>query len=50
MREWLAFIAKAKTLEQQIYACERLHLALEAYRNTTVLDLTTCKNSANPIL
>ena len=35
---WLAFIAKAKTPEQQIYAYERLHLALEAYRNTTVLD------------
>lgn len=38
MRGWLAFIAKAKTPEQQIYAYERLHQALEAYRNTTVLD------------
>lgn len=38
MRGWLAFIAKAKTPEQQIYAYERLHRALEAYRNTTVLD------------
>ncbi len=38
MRGWLSFIAKAKTPEQQIYAYERLHQALEAYRNTTVLD------------
>ena len=38
MRGWLAFIAKAKTPEQQIYAYERLHRSLEAYRNTTVLD------------
>ena len=38
MRGWLAFIAKAKTPEQQIYAYQRLHQALEAYRNTTVLD------------
>ena len=38
MRGWLAFIAKAQTPEQQIYAYERLHRALETYRNTTVLD------------
>lgn len=38
MRGWLAFIAKAKTPEQQIHAYEKLHQALEAYRNTTVLD------------
>ena len=38
MRGWLAFIAKAKTPEQQIYAYEKLHRALEAYRNTAVLD------------
>lgn len=38
MRGWMAFIAKAKTIEQQIYAYERLHRSLEAYRNTTVLD------------
>lgn len=38
MRGWLAVIAKAKTPEQQIYGYERLHLALEAYRNTEVLD------------
>lgn len=38
MRGWMAFIAKAKTIEQQIYAYERLHRSLEAYSNTTVLD------------
>jgi tRNA(fMet)-specific endonuclease VapC len=38
MRGWMSFIAKAKTIEQQIYAYERLHRSLEAYRNTTVLD------------
>jgi len=38
MRGWMAFIAKAKTIEQQIYAYERLHRSLEAYRNTAVLD------------
>ena len=37
MRGWLAFIAKAKTPEQQIHAYGKLHQALEAYRNTTVL-------------
>ncbi len=38
MRGWLAVIAKAKTPEQQIFGYERLHISLEAYRNTTVLD------------
>ena len=38
MRGWMAFIAKAKKIEQQIYAYERLHRSLEAYRNSTVLD------------
>jgi len=38
MRGWLAFIAKSKTLEQQIYAYEKLHRFLESYRNTLVLD------------
>ena len=38
MRGWLAFIARVKTPEQQIYAYQKLHQALEAYRNTTVLD------------
>lgn len=38
MRGWMAFIAKAKTIERQIDAYERLHRSLEAYRNSTVLD------------
>lgn len=38
MRGWLALIAKAKNSEQEIFAYERLHRSLEAYRNTTVLD------------
>lgn len=38
VRGWMAFIAKAKTIEQQVYAYERLHRSLEAYRNTMVLD------------
>ena len=37
MRGWLAFVARAKMLEQQIYAYEKLHRFLESYRNTTVL-------------
>ena len=38
MRGWLAYIAKSKMGEQQIFAYQRLHLSLESYRNTTVLD------------
>lgn len=38
MRGWLAFIARCKTLEDQIYAYERLHRFLESYRKTQVLD------------
>lgn len=38
MRGWLAYIAKSRTLEQQIYAYEKLHRFLESYRNTQVLD------------
>ena len=38
MRGWLALIAEAKNSEQEIFAYERLHLSLEAYRKTTVLD------------
>jgi tRNA(fMet)-specific endonuclease VapC len=38
MRGWLAVIAKAKTPEQQIFGYERLHISLEAYRNTLVLE------------
>ncbi len=45
MRGWLAVIAKAKTSEQQIFGYERLHISLEAYRNTIVLDYD--ENAAN---
>lgn len=38
MRGWLAFIARSKTVEQQIYAYTKLHCFLESYRNTLVLD------------
>ncbi len=38
MRGWLAVIAKAKTSEQQVFAYEKLHRSLEAYRNTNVLE------------
>ncbi len=37
MRGWLSFIAKSKTLDQQIYAYQKLHRFLESYRNTSVL-------------
>mgnify|MGYP001569403275 CR=1 FL=1 len=37
MRGWLSFVAKAKTLEQQVYAYEKLNCFLESYRNTIVL-------------
>lgn len=38
MRGWLAFIAKSKTIDQQIYAYQKLHQFLESYRSTSVLD------------
>ena len=38
MRGWLSFIAKSKTLDQQIYAYQKLHRFLESYRDTSVLD------------
>lgn len=38
MRGWLALIAKAKKIERQIFAYERLHRSLETYRTTNVLD------------
>ena len=38
MRGWLAFIAKCKTAHDQIFAYARLHISLESYRNTQVLD------------
>jgi tRNA(fMet)-specific endonuclease VapC len=38
MRGWLSFIAKSKTLEQQIYAYSRLHAFLNNFRQSLVLD------------
>ena len=38
MRGWLSFVAKAKTVKQQIYAYEKLHRFLENYRKIVVLD------------
>ena len=38
MRGWLSYIAKSKTIEQQIFAYQMLHSFLESYRNTAVLD------------
>lgn len=38
MRGWLSFIARCKTLEEQIAGYARLHRFLETYRNTPVLD------------
>ena len=38
MRGWLSFLAKAKTLDQQIFSYQRLHQFLENYRKATVLD------------
>ena len=38
MRGWLAFIARCKTIDEQVLGYERLHRFLESYRNTPVLD------------
>ena len=38
MRGWLSFVAKSKTLEQQVYAYERLHAFLNNFRQSLVLD------------
>ena len=38
MRGWLSFVAKSKTLEQQIYAYSRLHSFLNDFRKSLVLD------------
>jgi tRNA(fMet)-specific endonuclease VapC len=38
MRGWLAFVARSKTPEQQIYAYEKLHSFLNDYRNASILD------------
>jgi tRNA(fMet)-specific endonuclease VapC len=45
MRGWLALIAKAKNIEQQSFAYEKLHRSLETYRNTLVLEFD--ENAAN---
>jgi len=37
MRGWMSFIAKAKTVEQQIYAYHRLNQFLENFRKINVL-------------
>lgn len=38
MRGWLAFIAKSRSAEQQVFAYGRLHSALNDYKNANVLD------------
>ena len=38
MRGWLAFVARSKTLEQQIYAYQHLQSFLNNYRNALILD------------
>ena len=37
MRGWMSFIAKAKTVEQQVYAYQRLNQFLENFRKINVL-------------
>jgi len=38
MRGWLGFLSRSKTLNEQIYAYQRLHTFLKIYLNTFVLD------------
>ncbi|MBX3296712.1 MAG: type II toxin-antitoxin system VapC family toxin [Acidobacteria bacterium] len=38
MRGWLAFVAKSRTADQDVYAYGRLHAALNDFRNANVLD------------
>ncbi len=38
MRGWMALIAKGKTIDQQIFAYQKLHRTLESYRNAHVLE------------
>jgi len=38
MRGWLSFVARSRTLEQQIYAYQKLHEFLKTYRNALILD------------
>jgi tRNA(fMet)-specific endonuclease VapC len=37
MRGWMSYLAKCKTIEQQIVAYERLHQSLENFRKINVL-------------
>lgn len=41
----MAFLAKSKTVVQQIYAYNRLHRFLRSYQNTAILDFD--ENAAN---
>ena len=38
MRGWLSFVAKSRTLEEQIYAYSKLHTFLNNFRESLVLD------------
>lgn len=38
MRGWLAFVARSKTLDEQVYAYQKLHSFLNNYRNALILD------------
>ena len=38
MRGWMAYIARAKTIEQQVQAYQRLHRHLDNYRQIPLLD------------
>ncbi|MCC7306669.1 MAG: PIN domain-containing protein [Acidobacteria bacterium] len=40
MRGWLSYIARCKSLDEQVFAYGRLHKFLESYRTTRVLDFT----------
>lgn len=38
MRGWMSFVAKGKTIDEQIYAYGKLHNFLNNYRNSLLLD------------
>lgn len=38
MRGWLSFVARSKTIEEQIYAYNRLHAFLNNFRESLVID------------
>ncbi len=40
MRGWLSYIARCRSLDDQVFAYGRLHKFLESYRDTRVLDFT----------